>query len=93
MLDDDDPNGRQAVELADLFCRRSRRKVKQLFHNLWANDDARLNEVAARVMDGAHTWLEEGRLESFPEADAFRTRALTDLLDAAESAAKVRAAG
>ena len=92
MLDDGDPNGRQAVELADLFCRRSRRKVKQVFRNLWANDDALLNKVAARVMDGAHTWLEEGRLASFPEEDAFRTRALTDLLDAAQGGGKVRAA-
>ncbi len=32
--------GEQAEELADLFCRQSRRRVDALFNALWANDDA-----------------------------------------------------
>ena len=51
-----------AAELADLFCRNARRKVIQLFHELWANDDVRKYKVALRVLDGQHAWLEEGAL-------------------------------
>src|SRR4029077_9041864 len=51
-----------AAELADLFCRNSRRRVVQLFHELWANDDVRKYKVALRVLDGKHAWLEKGAL-------------------------------
>src|SRR3954464_8522679 len=56
------PDAANAVELADLFCRNSRRHVLQLFHDLWANDDVRKYKVALRVLDGQHAWLEEGAL-------------------------------
>jgi alkylation response protein AidB-like acyl-CoA dehydrogenase len=57
------PDAANAVELADLFCRNSRRHVLQLFHDLWSNDDARKYKVALRVLDGKHAWLEEGILK------------------------------
>jgi alkylation response protein AidB-like acyl-CoA dehydrogenase len=57
------PDAANAVELADLFCRSSRRLVVQLFHDLWANDDVRKYKVALRVLDGKHAWLEEGILK------------------------------
>ena len=57
------PDAANAVELADLFCRNSRRHVLQLFHDLWANDDVRKYKVALRVLDGKHAWLEEGILK------------------------------
>jgi hypothetical protein len=78
MLDSRHPEAESAVELADLFCRGARRKVKQRFRELWQNDDALLNHVAAGVMKGEHVWLEEGRLPMFPEPDAFRTRSVRD---------------
>ena len=56
------PDAANAAELADLFCRNSRRQVVQLFHELWANDDVRKYKVALRVLDGKHAWLEEGAL-------------------------------
>jgi alkylation response protein AidB-like acyl-CoA dehydrogenase len=59
-----------AAELADLFCRNSRRKVIQLFHELWANDDVRKYKVALRVLDGQHAWLEEGALPLSDRAKA-----------------------
>src|SRR5215468_12269314 len=40
------PEAPQALELVDLFCRTSRRKVRRLFDDLWENDDARKNQVA-----------------------------------------------
>ena len=66
------PEAANAAELADLFCRNSRRKVLHLFHELWANDDVRKYKVALRVLDGKHAWLEEGilGLSERPQAEA-----------------------
>ncbi len=52
----------RAVEMADLFCRMSRRRIRQLFYDLWHNDDALKYRVAQRILDGEHLWLEEGVL-------------------------------
>ncbi|MEM1205746.1 MAG: acyl-CoA dehydrogenase family protein [Acidobacteriota bacterium] len=49
----------QAQELADLFCRGARRKIKRLFTDLWLNDDARKYRTALNVLKGRHLWLEE----------------------------------
>ena len=64
----------QALELADLFCRNARRKVRRLFQDLWSNDDASKNGVASRVMNGSYAWLEEGRLDVGLTAESFQTR-------------------
>jgi hypothetical protein len=68
---------RQAEALADAFCRDARRRVLRLFQDLWRNDDARKNQLAANVMKGEHAWLENGRLDLGLGKDAFKTRALT----------------
>jgi alkylation response protein AidB-like acyl-CoA dehydrogenase len=49
-----------ARELADLFCRQARRRADALFHALWANDDDAGHRTARAVLDGRHTWIEEG---------------------------------
>jgi alkylation response protein AidB-like acyl-CoA dehydrogenase len=87
MVDDRDADADRAVELADLFCRNSRRKVKQLFRGLWANDDTRKNGVAARVMKGQNTWLEKGAMDIGLSPDAFKTRWITREHDQPEVAA------
>ncbi len=51
-----------AAELADLFCRNARRKIKQLFHELWNNDDDFKYSVAKNVLAGKHTFVENGFL-------------------------------
>ena len=50
----------QATELADVFCRQARRRVDELFGALWSNEDDANHALALRVLDGAHTWIEEG---------------------------------
>ena len=76
MADDGDQEASKAAELADLFCRMSRRKVRQLFHQLWRNEDTRENEVAARVLRGDHAWLERGILNMGITPESFKTRSL-----------------
>ncbi|HEX5720230.1 MAG TPA: acyl-CoA dehydrogenase family protein [Thermoanaerobaculia bacterium] len=51
-----------AAELADLFCRNSRRRIVRLFQDLWSNDDVRKYKIALKVLDGKHAWLEEGSM-------------------------------
>jgi hypothetical protein len=52
-----------AVELADLFCRLSRRKIENLFRAIEANDDVEMYDVARAALDGGHAWLERGIIE------------------------------
>lgn len=72
------PDADRAVELADIFCKSARRKVRRLFHDLWNNDDDAKYKTALAVLDGKHTWLERGILSE--EELAFPP----SLLDAAE---------
>jgi len=82
MTSDGDPGARQAAQLADLFCRLSRKKVRRLFADLWRNQDDRLNAVAATVMKGDARWLEEGVMDTGLDAAAFETRSLVALRQA-----------
>ena len=50
------------LELAELFCQQSRRRVEALFIALWDNTDALDVRVAKRVTEGRYTFLEEGVL-------------------------------
>jgi alkylation response protein AidB-like acyl-CoA dehydrogenase len=50
----------EARELADLFCRSSRRKVKDLFRDLWRNDDAAKYRTALGVLGGRYAFVEHG---------------------------------
>jgi alkylation response protein AidB-like acyl-CoA dehydrogenase len=50
----------EARELADLFCRSSRRKVARLFHDLWRNDDVVKYKTALNVLAGRHEYVEAG---------------------------------
>jgi alkylation response protein AidB-like acyl-CoA dehydrogenase len=53
-------HGEQARELADLFSRQARRRVDQLFSELWANDDDLNTKRAFGVLDGRYKWIEDG---------------------------------
>ncbi len=71
------PDWANAQELADLFCRGSRRKVKKIFKDLWSNDDDLKNKVAAKVMKGEEAWLEQGALSVGLPQEAYRTKAMS----------------
>jgi alkylation response protein AidB-like acyl-CoA dehydrogenase len=56
-------DGGAAVELADLFCRGSRRRVERLFAELWDNDDDDNYQMAQRVLEGRYAWAEQGVMD------------------------------
>jgi hypothetical protein len=66
MLTRKDPANRGPVEMADVFSRQSRRKVRQLFGSVFDNDDERTYKLARGVLDNQHLWLEEGMVKMDP---------------------------
>jgi hypothetical protein len=57
------PEAKDAVRMADVFCRQARRRAKSLFRDLWSNDDALRYRHGVSVLEGASLWLEAGVLE------------------------------
>ena len=55
-----DPSNRGPIEMADVFSRHARRKVRTLFSQVFANDDVATYRLAQEVLKGDHVWLEEG---------------------------------
>src|SRR5262245_11493603 len=76
LVDENHADAERAVELADLFCRNARRKVRRLFADLWNNDDARKNRLAAGVMSGDHGLLGEGTVDLGRTPEHFQPRSL-----------------
>ena len=60
-------DGASCVELADLFCRGSRRRIEALFDAIASNDDAVGYGVARELLDQRLAWL-EGGIVAAPEA-------------------------
>ena len=79
MKDHGHPEAARAAELADLFCRGARRKIVRLFRDLWLNDDALKNRVAASVLEGRQAWLEDGVVKMGWTPESFLTQALSEI--------------
>jgi hypothetical protein len=62
------PEAREARDLAELFCRVGRRRVRRLFDELWSNDDVARYRAGVEVLSGRHAWLEQGILGPAVEA-------------------------
>jgi len=63
-LQDEQPaRAKEAVQLADLFCRQARRRADVLFAELFDNDDDAAYQLAQDVLAGRFTWDEEGILD------------------------------
>jgi hypothetical protein len=52
----------EGLELAELFCRQARLRVREHFRALWRNTDSRDVAVAKRVTEGRYAWMERGVL-------------------------------
>ena len=57
-----------AIDLADLFCRESRRRIAALFGNLFGENDAAIYRVSQQVLKGEFEWLERGIIDA-PEPE------------------------
>jgi hypothetical protein len=78
-----------AGRLAELFCRAARRRVRALFHDLWANDDAFAYSTGQHTLEGRFAFLENWGLGLGLDADALRP---VGVLDQRPRGARVSAA-
>src|SRR3712207_6755584 len=51
---------KEAIVLADLFCREARRRIREHFANFYGRNDAAIYRVSQQVLRGEHAWLEQG---------------------------------
>jgi hypothetical protein len=51
---------KEAVDLADTFCREARLRIADHFRNLFGPNDENLYKLAMSVLKGEHAWLEHG---------------------------------
>ena len=61
---------REAVALADLFCREAVERIKVHFDRFYGPNDEPLYKVAMQVLKGEHAWLEQGIVGLQPSAGA-----------------------
>jgi alkylation response protein AidB-like acyl-CoA dehydrogenase len=78
-----------AGRLAELFCRAARRRVRALFHDLWANDDAFAYSTGQHTLEGRFAFLENWGIGLGLDADALRP---VGVLDQRPRGARVSAA-
>ena len=76
LMDERHPERENAMELADLFCRNSRRKVDRLFQDLWSNEDTRKNQLAVSVLKDEHRWLSEEVMDLSLAPEALQARSI-----------------
>jgi hypothetical protein len=55
----ENPADRTPLELADLFCRYARRRVRHGFGTVFHNDDVETYRTAIGVLDGRYRWVEK----------------------------------
>lgn len=78
--------GKAAYQLADTFADQSRHRIERLLDALWHNTDAADERLAARLLDGAYTWLEEGIIDPSEGTGPWITEEVP--ADAAENVAR-----
>jgi alkylation response protein AidB-like acyl-CoA dehydrogenase len=66
MREEKHPHAAEAAQLADLFCRNARRRIRRLFRDLWNNDDLLKYGVGSSVLKGDHVWFEVDTMGALP---------------------------
>jgi alkylation response protein AidB-like acyl-CoA dehydrogenase len=66
MREENHPHAAEAAQLADLFCRNARRRIRRLFRDLWNNDDLLKYRVGSSVLKGDHLWFEVDTMGALP---------------------------
>jgi hypothetical protein len=62
------PGATNATDLADLFCREARLRIRAHFDNLFGVNDAAIYRVSQQVLKGEFEWLERGIIDA-PEPE------------------------
>jgi alkylation response protein AidB-like acyl-CoA dehydrogenase len=76
----DEPEGKKAAHMADVFCRAARLRIDALFDRVSDNEDDALYRLSQEVLRGEHAWLEAGAAQAIPDG--------TDLVPAPPSATR-----
>jgi hypothetical protein len=71
---------KEALQLADAFCREARERIEASFRALYGKHDEALYRLAQRVVAGEHAWVESGIVDGMGEA-----RAATDATNASSA--------
>jgi alkylation response protein AidB-like acyl-CoA dehydrogenase len=77
-----DSGQKEAIALADTFCREAQLRIDDLFRNFYGQNDDNMYKLAMSVLRGEHAWLEQGiargdtemgdRAEHVPSRDTSR---------------------
>jgi len=51
---------KEAIALADTFCREAQLRIDDLFRNFYGANDDNMYKLAMSVLRGEHEWLEQG---------------------------------
>ena len=81
---DGNEDAAQAVDLADFFARQSRRRIDELFYQLWHNDDAQATKVGLDLLAGKYTWLERGITPLPYSTEDLRPKTMDEILSERE---------
>src|SRR5262249_15828346 len=81
---------KNAVTLADLFCREARLRVDTLFDRFFGKNDVAIYKIAQQVMRGEHPWLEEGGTAMVGEEVESKGESAAEDRSAAETAGAAR---
>jgi alkylation response protein AidB-like acyl-CoA dehydrogenase len=71
----------EATSLADLFCRTSRRAIRERFRAFWRNDDTIRYRAGRAVLAGTDAWLEAGIVGLRREAESLAPAVPQDATD------------
>ncbi len=58
--------------LADLFCRAAKRRVDELHHGVYSNDDDFVYRTARQILEGSYPWLEDNIVSTWRTEDLDR---------------------
>jgi alkylation response protein AidB-like acyl-CoA dehydrogenase len=70
MREENHPRAAEAAQLADLFCRSARRRIRRLFGEMWNNDDVVKYGVGVKVLKGDHVWFEVDTMGALPHGSS-----------------------
>jgi alkylation response protein AidB-like acyl-CoA dehydrogenase len=59
-----------AEQLADLFCRQSRRRVNAMHKAIYCNDDVIAYRTARQVLDGEYAWLDDNIVSTWRKEES-----------------------